>query len=85
MADLRDIPEIYPHTVELKLKDLDHRYLVSLAVVKWLEAHKIMNIVDFHLEMNHGVDRIAVLFKKKKHAKTFKEVKKEIRNAATQG
>jgi hypothetical protein len=82
MADLRDIPEIYPHTVELKLKDLDHRYPVSLAVVKWLEAHKIMNIVDFHLEMNYGVDRIAVLFKKKKHAKTFKENKKTIRESA---
>ena len=82
MADLRDIPEIYPHTVELKLKDVDDRYPVSLAVVKWLEANGIMNIVDFHLEMNYGIDRIAVLFKKKKHAKTFKEVKKQVRNEA---
>jgi hypothetical protein len=80
MADLRDIPEIYPHEVTLKLKDLDHRYPVSLAAVKWLEAHGIMNIVDFHLEMNHSIEKIAVLFKKKKHAKTFKEVKKEIRD-----
>lgn len=85
MADLRTIEEIYPHEVTLKLKDVDHRYAVSLAVVKWLEANQIMNIVDFHLEMNHGIDRIAVLFKKKKNAKTFKEVKKEIRSGATQG
>lgn len=82
MADLRDIPEIYPHEVTLKHKGL--RYEVSLAAVKWLEAKKIMNIQDFHLEMNYEDDRIAILFKKKKHAKVFKENKKDIRDA-TQG
>ena len=64
MADWRSIPEIYPF--EVTLKHHDRIYDVSLAVVKWLESNKIMNIVDFHLEMNFEVDRIAVLFKKKK-------------------
>jgi hypothetical protein len=80
MADLRDIPEIYPHEVTLKHKG--EVYKVSLAVVKWLEAQEIMNIVDFHLDMNFEEDRIAVLFKQKKHAKTFKASKKEIRDRA---
>lgn len=80
MADLRDIPEIYPHEVPLKHKG--ETYKVSLAVVKWLEAQGIMNIVDFHLDMNFEDERIAVLFKKKKHAKTFKAVKKKIRDEA---
>jgi len=79
MADLRSIPEIYPF--EVTLKHHDRIYDVSLAVVKWLESNKIMNIVDFHLEMNFEVDRIAVLFKKKKHAKIFKENKKAVRDA----
>lgn len=80
MADLRDIPEIYPHEVTLKHKD--HRFEVSLAVVKWLEGQGIMNIVDFHLDMNFEEDRIAVLFKKKKHAKFFKSSKKQVRDEA---
>ncbi len=83
MADLRDIPEIYPHEVPLKHKG--ETYKVSLAVVKWLEAQGIMNIVDFHLEMNYEEERIAVLFKKKKLAKVFKAAKKEVRDAALQG
>lgn len=83
MADLRDIPEIYPHEVTLKHKD--EIFKVSLAVVKWLEAQGIMNIVDFHLEMNFEPERIAVLFKQKKHAKIFKAAKKEVRHAALQG
>lgn len=83
MADLRDIPEIYPNEVTLKHKG--EIYKVSLALVKWLEAQEIMNIVDFHLEMNYEDDRVAVLFKKKKHAKIFKAAKKEIRDAALQG
>ena len=83
MADLRDIPEIYPHEVTVKHKD--HRYEVSLAMVKWLEQQGIMNIVDFHLDMNFEEDRIAILFKKKKHAKFFKGFKKEVRDGAIQG
>jgi hypothetical protein len=79
MADLRDIPEIYPN--EVTLKHQGQRYDVSLAVVKWLEAHKIMNIEDFHLEMNFSEDKIAVLFKKKKNAKIFKKNKKTIRES----
>lgn len=80
MADLRDIPEIYPHEVTLKHKG--EIYKVSLAVVKWLEAQGIMNIVDFHLEMKYEEDKIAVLFKQKKNAKTFKDAKKDIRDEA---
>jgi hypothetical protein len=82
MADLRDIFEIYPHEVTLKYKD--RKFEVSLATVKWLEAQGIMNITDFHLEMNYDefAGRLAVLFKKKKHAKAFKEVKKKIREDA---
>lgn len=79
MADLRDIEDIYPHEVTLKHKG--DRYGVSLRAVKWLEANKIMNIVDFHLEMNFEEEKIAILFKNKKHAKTFKAKKKEVRDA----
>lgn len=85
MADLRDIPEIYPHEVTVKHKG--YRYEVSLASVKWLEQQGIMNIVDFHLEMNFEEDpeKIAILFKKKKHAKLYKGSKKEVRDGAIQG
>lgn len=79
MADLRSIEEIYPHTVQLKHKG--DCIPLSLRVVNWLEARKIMNIVDFHLDMNYDEERIQLRFKKKKPAKIFKAAKKLVRDA----
>ena len=80
MADLPDIEDLYPYTVKLKHKG--EVFKVSLAAVKWLEAQDIMNIVDFHLEMRYEDEKLAILFKNKAHAKTFKTAKKEIRELA---
>lgn len=84
MADLRPIEEIYPHEVTFKHKG--EKFKVCLAVVKWLESEGIMNIVDFHLEMNFDDEagKSAVLFKSKKPAKLFKACKKQVRDAALQ-
>ena len=80
MADLPDIEDLYPHAVTLKHKGC--MAIVALAAVKWLEKQNIMTNQDFYLDMFYEEDKIAILFKKNKHAKLFKNSKKTIRQQA---
>jgi hypothetical protein len=80
MADLPDIEDLYPHTVTLKHKG--SMAIVALAAVKWLEGQKMMTNQNFYLDMFYEEDKIAILFKKSKHAKAFKNFKKAIRQKA---
>lgn len=78
--ELPSLEDLYPYVVMVKHKDRPNE--VGLAVVKALEFHDIMNNTNFILELQAEHDRIALRFRKKKHAKWLKARKKDIRNAA---
>lgn len=77
--ELPSIEELFPYEVRLKHKG--EMQGVALAVMKHLEGQGIMVHTHFYLNMMDDPERIVVSFRKKKHAKAFKAVKKAVRNS----
>lgn len=75
---LPDIEDLYPHLVRVKHKGEPHK--VALKIMKHLEPG-ILITKDFYLDMQDDPERVLVYFRRAKHAKAFKAVKKQVRDA----
>lgn len=81
--ELPSIEELFPHQVKLKHKG--EAAATALKVMKHLEAKGVMIHTDFYLDMQEDPERILISFRKKKPAKAFKAVKKQVRDSEAEG
>lgn len=75
--ELPSIEELYPHLVQVKHKG--DPMGVTLKIMKHLEPGILIN-KDFYIDMQGDPERVLVYFRKSKNAKTFKAIKKRVRD-----